>query len=175
MWHSMYRLWHEMQWHTKGMRHHAAEVQVSVEQWAMGPCTPDRIRLHKGSFFAVVKPDFSAIISYSRPNCSVLIGMWSLTSMAVSYCVTPPPRFFFRKGSKGRAANGDRPVGAASCRQEQHTMASCQNPRFFDSPVGPPVQHRCTTLGAGGVGLEQLSLQCLLRQLCHEGSHTKIR
>ena len=31
------------------------------------------------------------------------------------------------KGSKGRAANGDRPVGAASCRREQHTMASCQN------------------------------------------------
>ena len=30
------------------------------------------------------------------------------------------------KGSKGRAANGDRPIGAASCRQEQHTMALCQ-------------------------------------------------
>ena len=33
------------------------------------------------------------------------------------------------KGSKGRAANGDRPVGAASCRRDHHTMASCQNPR----------------------------------------------
>ena len=32
------------------------------------------------------------------------------------------------KGSKGRAANGDRPVGAASCRREQHTMGSCQPP-----------------------------------------------
>ena len=32
------------------------------------------------------------------------------------------------KGSKGRAANGDRPVGAASCRRDHHTMASCQNP-----------------------------------------------
>ena len=32
------------------------------------------------------------------------------------------------KGSKGRAANGDRPVGAASCTREQHTMASCQPP-----------------------------------------------
>ena len=32
-----------------------------------------------------------------------------------------------RKG-KGRAANGDQPVGAASCRQEYSTMASCQNP-----------------------------------------------
>ena len=31
-------------------------------------------------------------------------------------------------GSKGRAANGDRPVGAASCRREQYTMASCQTP-----------------------------------------------
>ena len=28
------------------------------------------------------------------------------------------------KGSRGRAANGDRPVGAASCRREQHTMVS---------------------------------------------------
>ena len=34
------------------------------------------------------------------------------------------------KGSKGRAANGDRPVGAASCRRDHHTMASCQNPPF---------------------------------------------
>ena len=32
------------------------------------------------------------------------------------------------KGSKGRAANGDRPVGAASCRRDHHTMASRQNP-----------------------------------------------
>ena len=32
------------------------------------------------------------------------------------------------EGSKGRAANGDRPVGAASCRRDHHTMASCQNP-----------------------------------------------
>ena len=32
------------------------------------------------------------------------------------------------KGSKGRAANGDRPVGAGSCRREQYTMATCQNP-----------------------------------------------
>ena len=32
------------------------------------------------------------------------------------------------KGSKGRAANGDRPVGAASCRREQRTMASWQPP-----------------------------------------------
>ena len=32
------------------------------------------------------------------------------------------------KGSKGRAANGDQPIGAASCRRDHHTMASCQNP-----------------------------------------------
>ena len=32
------------------------------------------------------------------------------------------------KGSKGRAANGDRPVGAASCRRDHHTMVSCQTP-----------------------------------------------
>ena len=32
------------------------------------------------------------------------------------------------KGSKGRAANGDRLVGAARCRRDHHTMASYQNP-----------------------------------------------
>ena len=35
------------------------------------------------------------------------------------------------KGSKGRAANGDRPVVAASCRRDHHTMASCQNPKVM--------------------------------------------
>ena len=37
------------------------------------------------------------------------------------------------KGSKGRAANGDRPVGAASCRRDHHTMASCQNPPCLEN------------------------------------------
>ena len=32
------------------------------------------------------------------------------------------------KGSKERVANGDWPVGAASRRREQYTMASCQPP-----------------------------------------------
>ena len=39
------------------------------------------------------------------------------------------------KGSKGRAANGDRPVGAASCRRDHHTMASCQNPQHTPIPT----------------------------------------
>ena len=49
------------------------------------------------------------------------------------------------KGSKGRAANGDRPVGAASCRRDHHTMASCQN------PPPPPVSKRIAvgTLSSG--------------------------
>ena len=59
------------------------------------------------------------------------------------------------KGSKGRAANGDRPVGAASCRRDHHTMASCQNP-----PPGCPAADRLTrrpprfgsTGGGGGRG-----------------------
>ena len=42
------------------------------------------------------------------------------------------------KGSKGRAANGDRPVGAASCRRDHHTMASCQTPP-------PPTSPNCPT------------------------------
>ena len=41
------------------------------------------------------------------------------------------------KGSKGRAANGDRPVGAASCRRDHHTMASCQNPLPRQMPGAP--------------------------------------
>ena len=40
------------------------------------------------------------------------------------------------KGSKGRAANGDRPVGAASCRQDHQTMASCQTPRIPNATAG---------------------------------------
>ena len=40
------------------------------------------------------------------------------------------------KGSKGRAANGDRPVGAASCRRDHHTMASCQNPHLLHHNTG---------------------------------------
>ena len=40
------------------------------------------------------------------------------------------------KGSKGRAANGDRPVGAASCRRDHHTMASCQNPPLRNRTPG---------------------------------------
>ena len=43
------------------------------------------------------------------------------------------------KGSKGRAANGDRPVGAASCRRDHHTMASCQNPRH--APLASCIPH----------------------------------
>ena len=53
------------------------------------------------------------------------------------------------KGSKGRAANGDRPVGAASCRRDHHTMASCQNPQ-------PVAIHRCA-LGRGCQGPVQCS------------------
>ena len=32
------------------------------------------------------------------------------------------------KGPKGGAVNGDRPIGAASCRRGQHSMATCQPP-----------------------------------------------
>ena len=33
-----------------------------------------------------------------------------------------------REGSKGRAANGDRPIGVARCRQEQHTKGDMPTP-----------------------------------------------
>ena len=46
------------------------------------------------------------------------------------------------KGSKGRASNGDRPVGATSCRQEQYTMASCQTPPPLQCPKA-----QCAHLG----------------------------
>ena len=35
------------------------------------------------------------------------------------------------KGSKGRAANGDQPVGAASCKREQYTKATCPHPEWL--------------------------------------------
>ena len=38
------------------------------------------------------------------------------------------------EGSKERAANGDRPVGAATCRRDHHTMASSQNPPPSPAP-----------------------------------------
>ena len=47
------------------------------------------------------------------------------------------------KGSKGRAANGDRPVGAASCRRDHHTMASCQKPLPTPSPITDTDQSNC--------------------------------
>ena len=53
------------------------------------------------------------------------------------------------KGSKGRAANGDRPVGAASCRRDHHTMASCQNPP--PPPPPPPGTIVCATAPAWGL------------------------
>ena len=48
------------------------------------------------------------------------------------------------RGPKGRAANGDRPVGAARCRRDHHTMASCQ-------PPPPPPGNRFR--GEGGTPL----------------------
>ena len=60
------------------------------------------------------------------------------------------------KGSKGRAANGDRPVGAARCRRDHHTMASCQNPSTPPPPLDPPPPKRSpgasAPSGRGGGG-----------------------
>ena len=40
------------------------------------------------------------------------------------------------KGSKGRAANGDRPVGAAICRREHHTKGVMATPPPGRPPEG---------------------------------------
>ena len=56
----------------------------------------------------------------------------------------PPPAP--RERVQGRVANDDRPVGAASCRQEQCTMASCQTPRPHDD------LNQVSPLGGGGGG-----------------------
>ena len=48
---------------------------------------------------------------------------------------------FGRKGSKGRVVKRDRPVGAGSCRREQHTMASCQNPCLDAEAGGKLIGH----------------------------------
>ena len=70
------------------------------------------------------------------------------------------------KGPKGRAAYGDRPVGAASCRRDHHTMASCQNPPpnhgVMPTPPPPPnyihplrgwahTGRQCGGMGRGGL------------------------
>ena len=43
------------------------------------------------------------------------------------------------KGAKGRAVNGDRPVGAARCRREQHTKGVMPNPPHSPPSPGPTV------------------------------------
>ena len=60
------------------------------------------------------------------------------------------------KGSKGRAANGDRPVGAASCRGDHHTMASSQTPPL-PSPLTQLLWH---TLPHHPPWIRQETLDC---------------
>ena len=58
------------------------------------------------------------------------------------------------QGSKGRAANGDRHVGAASCKREQYTMASCQlppPPQMYASPKFMPPPQISNPLGLMGI------------------------
>ena len=63
------------------------------------------------------------------------------------------------KGSKGRAANGDRPVGAASCRPDHHTMASCQNPHPLACTTGTLLQaHTLHIPGPEGDGPSTTSI-----------------
>ena len=72
----------------------------------------------------------------------------------IRLCHPPPPVPPGGKGSEGRAANGDRPKGAASCRREQRTMATCQAPL-------PPVQH-CRVAGGRQHAHRKSALWCLL-------------
>ena len=63
------------------------------------------------------------------------------------------------KGSKGRAANGDRPVGAASCRRDHHTMAS-----HHANPPPPPASLVCRDVDAllwGHCCCIQTKMSCL--------------
>ena len=56
------------------------------------------------------------------------------------------------RGSKRRAANGDRPVGAASCRREPYTMASCQNPPTEAGMIHSKPHRGCRIQGPGTHG-----------------------
>ena len=47
--------------------------------------------------------------------------------LPVSFCPPPPPRCHRGKGSKGRAAKGDRPIGAAAA-DENHTQRRLAKP-----------------------------------------------
>ena len=76
------------------------------------------------------------------------------------------------KGSKGRAANGDRPVGAASCKRDHHTMASCQNPPLGMSQGGE--RPRGTT-AHGGKGSKGRAANCdrpVVAASCRREQHT---
>ena len=55
------------------------------------------------------------------------------------------------EGSKGRAANGDRPIGAASCRREQYTKGDM--PTSHPPLVIPPFLQPPPPYGGGGVNL----------------------
>ena len=71
--------------------------------------------------------------------CRVCVGWAQHAISALFVCVGGPMGTAYGgKGFNGRAANGDRQVGTASCRREQYTMASCQNPPLKRSPARAP-------------------------------------
>ena len=71
------------------------------------------------------------------------------------------------KECKGRAANGDRPVGAASCRRDHHTVASCQN--LSRPPVQAPPESMRHVSGSGGMWLSCSSSSSTRRKRCRPG------
>ena len=73
------------------------------------------------------------------------------------------------KGSKGRAVNGEWPGGAASCRQERHTMATCRPPpdppctlHFFCWPL----RWILTSTGAPPAPISQSGLAVMAARIC---------
>ena len=59
-------------------------------------------------------------------------------------CERPMGTTAHGKGSKGRAADGDRPIGAASCRREQHPWQHALPPSRTVTKVLPHVARCCS-------------------------------
>ena len=100
------------------------------------------------------------VVGADAPNTAsaheVRLGFWPPMDIGAIFsggpqpCMTPPPprpitmgaTAYEGKGSKGRVVNGDRPIGAASCRREQHTKGDMPNPDHHAlGRGGLPKQH----------------------------------
>ena len=74
----------------------------------------------------------------------------------VALHATPKDTAYRGRGSKGRVANGDRPVGSANCRRDHHPWRHAKSPKVMKLAVGALsrwVQERAAEPTGGKCGL----------------------